>query len=134
MNKIEKTAAAQIIVSIVHSVLFITLSRFHPVSKAFQMSCLMFLFYGIIPFLILKKDRKQNIIADERDVAINKKASIIGFGSFWVAFALLVTVILQKTGISGTIPAVTLLYILLGGMALIYTVRAASILLFYRVG
>jgi len=134
MNRIEKTAIAQIIVSIVHGILIIILSQFYPVSKAFQISCLMFIFYGLIPFLILRKGKKQEVIADERDTVINKKASTIGFGSFWVTFALVVTLILRKTGISGTIPAITLLYILLGGMALIYTVRAAAILLFYRVG
>ena len=134
MNKIEKTACAQIIVSTVQGVLIIILSQFHPLSKAFQISCVMFIFYGLLPFLIMKKGKKEEVIADERDAVINKKSSAIGFGSFWVVFAIVVTVILQKTGVSGTIPAVTLLYILLGGMALIYTVRAAAILLFYRVG
>lgn len=134
MTKIEKNATGQLVLTSLHLIVFIIIAQFHSLRDAFTLSCPMFVFYGILPFIIMRKGKKVEIVADERDNSINKKASTLGFVSFWVFFSAVVTVILFKNGTSGMIPAFLLLYILFGGMIVIYTVRAVVTLILYRLG
>jgi uncharacterized membrane protein len=134
MTKIEKNATSQLVLSTLHLIVFIVLTQFYSLHHAFLLSCPLFVFYAILPFIIMRKGKNQEILADERDNSINKKASTLGFASFWVTFSAVVTVILFKNGTSGMIPVFSLLYILFGGMVLIYTVRAVVTLILYRLG
>jgi hypothetical protein len=85
-------------------------------------------FMGVIGFLgltpLLFKEKKGKVEIDERDLLIQKKASLAAYSTFWVLFVLAAMVPWFIIGPKGTITVNYLPWMIFGGMFVVMLVQA----------
>ena len=79
-------------------------------------------FLGLIP-LLFRKD-KAKVQCDERDLMIQRNASIAAYATFWVLFVAAAMVPWFATGPNGTITVNYLPWMVFGGMFVVMLVQA----------
>jgi hypothetical protein len=131
MSPLQKDAVFGLMISVFSVGLFIILLF----SKNFQISFSAFAIlgiYGLTPWLFYRKGGKR-VLFDERDKEIANRGNKVGFWAFWLAFTAVSVLVALVKG-EGAIPAASLTYAVMGGMIIIITGRAITVLALYRQG
>jgi hypothetical protein len=79
-------------------------------------------FLGLIPFLFRKE--KGKVQCDERDLMIQRNATVAAYATFWVLFVAAAMVPWFVTGPNGTITVNYLPWMVFGGMFVVMLVQA----------
>jgi uncharacterized Tic20 family protein len=89
---------------------------------------------GFIPLLAWRRRGDREVMADERDRAINSKATLIGYTVFWLFFVLSCMVPYTMYNEQGSMPVEVLPLILWLGFSVLQLVRAVATIVQYRRG
>jgi hypothetical protein len=131
MSPLQKDAVFGIVISAVSAGLFVFLLLFKNFQVAFSAFAILGI-YGLAPWLFHRKAGKR-VLFDERDREIANTGNKVGFWAFWLAFTAISVLVALVKG-EGAIPAASLAYAVLGGMIIIITGRAITVLALYRRG
>ena len=128
MSLLKQKAVVFVGVLVLAALVFATLSVFLKTDVAFALSVPLVAMYGVAAYFIERRGRKRGIVADERSRRIERQAARIGLGAFWIAFVVVVTIILAVKGWLSRISFFLFAYLLVAGTVLIYTVRSFVVL------
>lgn len=90
--------------------------------------------WAVLALMALEKKVKGNEPEDERDKEILGKASLIGYGVFWVCFIFACVIVSVITSPTGTVPTVFFGFVPVIGYCLLEVVRSTAGLVFYLRG
>ena len=117
-------------------VVYFVLQIFWPLSKALPVSFSVCGLWGYIPNFYRKKQRKigdNSVQLDERDMSIGARASRRGYIFMWLYIVFLSTTMAMNSD-NVMIPALYLIYLTCGGLAIMMAAYAINILWMYRKG
>jgi len=109
-------------------------THFHPAALS------VFGLYGLLGFtqLIGRSERLAGkVIYDERDLAIGRKATVIGYSVFWTVFVVVLMLPLFYYGPDGQItihPAICAAVMINAAVSIIFLTRSFAVLALYRWG
>lgn len=89
-------------------------------------------FTGLINYIGRGERREGKVIMDERDLAINARATTVGFATFWVSLFAAWIVSRFALGANATVSIDSLGWVAFGGAIIMMTVRALVVLAMYR--
>jgi hypothetical protein len=89
---------------------------------------------GFAPLIGRAEKRAGKVIMDERDRAIERAAGLAGFGAVWLCYVLTCIGSWAILGNSATIPVRVLPLSVFVAMVIVFTTRAAVIVILYRRG
>ena len=87
---------------------------------------------GFSPLFYRRNKQNREVVCDERDMEIVKKATIHAFRLFWVFFVAVCVVPGMLSGWQGSISHVQLAQISIIGLVIFMAIRSISILVQYR--
>jgi uncharacterized membrane protein len=89
---------------------------------------------GLTPLVGRKERREGKVVMDERDEEIGRKATLAGYGVFWMAFVVAGMLPFFIKGPDGqvTLPSEAFPIAIVTGMMIVFTVRSLVIVILYR--
>jgi uncharacterized membrane protein len=93
-------------------------------------------FAGLAPLIGLRDRRRGQIICDERDVLIARRAGNAAFGVLWLAFVagMMAPFFLKGPEATITVPVAGLALVVCGATVLLFTVQSLAVVIQYRTG
>ncbi|HUP04278.1 MAG TPA: hypothetical protein VMU19_09830 [Bryobacteraceae bacterium] len=132
MTLIEKRAWFVFAVCLAAAATVILLYWFTRNARGSMAGCGLLGLSGAEPLIGLGRQRRGEVIMDERDNAISLYGAKVAFGTFWVALVAAVMGAFWIKGERATVTLDTLAMALMFAFLLIQTVRSSTILCLYR--
>jgi len=140
MNKTQKGAlfmlGMTVLFTILHILIFSQMFSYGPISvKIIRTWCLLILLFMVTSVLWLNSKRSRaEVVSDERDSTIKKKAVLISFASLWILSFAAPIVPTRIVGDSGSIPVCLLPIINFGLFLVAMMVYSVAVLVQYGWG
>lgn len=138
MNRLQKLSWFNLIVIFATIIITTTVIMVELAKKGYSSISIYFLAPLVLlklkPLLFKKPQGQDNVVLDERDIDITKRALAIAYKIFWFVFISFCFLLFIIIGPRGSVPVITLPFIAIGGAFFIQTICSVSILILYGRG
>jgi hypothetical protein len=135
MNRLQKLSWFNLIIIVASLAMVAIVMAVEMARKGYSSISIYFLaplvLIKLIPFILKKRHGVDQVIIDERDIAISKKAMAVAYKTFWIIFLSFSFLLFIVIGPRGSVPVITLPLVAIGGALLIRIVCSVSILILY---